>query len=83
MGQQQSNMVNARLDPAIKALNTGKNEDGTPLSDEDKRQYIQDIRDAMDIGFISGKETEVKSALSGGMKESRGRKAGNSAEKTR
>ena len=75
MARQQSNMVNARLNPAIKALNAGKNEDGTPLSNKDKNQYVRDIKNAIDVGFISGKETKVKSALSGAMKDSRGRKA--------
>jgi hypothetical protein len=89
-GQQHSNMVSARLGPALKALNSSQD-----VSASDTRQFVKDIRDAVELGIVSASDAKVKSALSGvtgskskrkqtGMADRmahRGRKAASSADK--
>lgn len=60
-------MINARLEPALKSLISGKDSDtGEKLTASDKKMYLQDVMKAVRTGLVKKSNARVKAALSGG-----------------
>jgi hypothetical protein len=69
IGKQESNRINARLQPAIQNLISGKDDvSGNALTSSETKRYVRDIKNAIDIGMISRTNARVKSALAAAMK---------------
>jgi|AACY02.3.fsa_nt_gi hypothetical protein len=69
IGKQESNRINARLQPAIQNLISGKDDvSGDALTSSETKRYVRDIKNAIDIGMISRTNARVKSALAAAMK---------------
>ena len=69
IGQQESNRINARLQPAIQSLISGKDDvSGDALTSSETKRYVRDIKNAIDIGMISRTNARVKAALAAAMK---------------
>jgi len=69
IGKQESNRVNARLQPAIKSLISGIDDDtGESITNAKKARFVRDIKNAIDIGMISRTNARVRAALASATK---------------
>ncbi len=64
IGQQESNMINARLKPAIDSLISGIDDDtGESLTRAKEATFVKDIKNAIDIGMLKSSNPRVRAAL--------------------
>jgi hypothetical protein len=69
IGKQESNRINARLQPAIQSLISGKDDDtGESLTNAKKQRFVRDIKNAIDVGMVSRTNARVRAALSAAIK---------------
>ena len=69
LNKNEMGMVNARLQPALKMLASGKDDvTGDPITQSEKKLYVKDIMNAINAGLVKKTNAKVMAALSAATK---------------